>query len=69
MTTRSPALAILALVSAPALAHPGHGHGDGFSLLHYVSAAEHVAILGLLAATVAGLGGWWLHRRRSRRRN
>ena len=69
MSARSFALATLAFVSTPALAHPGHGHGDGFSLLHYLSAPEHVAVLGLLAAIAGVLGGWWLRRRRARRRD
>ncbi|WP_018871662.1 hypothetical protein [Thioalkalivibrio sp. ALJ16] len=56
--------AFLALASSPALAHPGHGHGDGFSLLHYLSAPEHVAGLVLLAVVGGGIAGWWLRRRR-----
>ncbi|WP_018863243.1 hypothetical protein [Thioalkalivibrio sp. ARh3] len=56
--------AVLALASGPALAHPGHGHGDGFSLLHYLSAPEHVAGLVLLAVVGGGIAGWWLRRRR-----
>ncbi len=37
------------LVAAPALAHEGHGHSDGGSLLHYLLEPLHVAaVLGAL---------------------
>ncbi|WP_017943027.1 MULTISPECIES: hypothetical protein [unclassified Thioalkalivibrio] len=59
---------LLALASAPALAHPGHGHGEGFSLSHWLSAPEHAWSLGLLAMViVAGRFARRWQRRRSRR--
>ena len=69
MTLRPLALAPLALASSPALAHPGHGHGDGHSLLHYLSSPEHVwpAAAALLLAAV--IGGAWLWRWSRRRKD
>ncbi|WP_018950892.1 MULTISPECIES: hypothetical protein [unclassified Thioalkalivibrio] len=57
----------LALATTPVLAHPGHGHGDAFSLLHFLSSPEHLWPLGLLMlAIVGGLFGarWYRHRAR-----
>jgi hypothetical protein len=34
--------AITSFAAAPAAAHPGHGTGDGFSLLHYLTEPNHV---------------------------
>lgn len=65
MPLRRLALVPLALAGSPALAHPGHGHGDGHSLLHYLSSPEHVWPAALLLAAVIGGAWWW---RRSRRR-
>lgn len=62
--------AVLTLASSPALAHPGHGHGEGFSLLHFLSAPEHAwpLGLGLLAmAIIVGLFARRWHRKRPRR--
>lgn len=56
-----------ALLATPLHAHSGHGQGgDGFTLLHYLSEAEHVAALVLLPllALVAGVK----HRQQRRQR-
>ncbi|MFO8005407.1 hypothetical protein [Thioalkalivibrio sp.] len=59
---------LLALASSPAVAHPGHGHGEGFSLLHFLSAPGHAWPLGLLAvAIIAGRFVRRWHRQRPRR--
>ncbi len=59
---------LLALASGPAVAHPGHGHGEGFSLPHFLSAPGHAWPLGLLAvAIVAGLFARRRRRQRPRR--
>lgn len=48
-------LCALFIVATPmvALAHPGHGTGDGFSITHYLKEPEHIAWLVLL---VVGVG-------------
>ena len=55
---------IAALYAAPAFAHPGHGVGGGYSLLHYATSPEHVG-LALLALVVVA-GALALTRRRAR---
>lgn len=68
MRMRSSLPILLALAAGPALAHPGHGHGEGGSLLHFLSAPEHAWPLGLLAvAVIAGLFVIRRHRQRTRR--
>lgn len=69
MIPRSLLAITLVTLSSPALAHPGHGHGEGFSLLHYLSAPEHAWTLVLgagLGAAVVG-GAWYLRRLRKGR--
>lgn len=55
-----------ALLATPLHAHSGHGQGGhGFTLLHYLSEAEHVAVLVLLLlALVAGVKHWQQRRQR-----
>ena len=48
-------LAIITATSfAPivALAHPGHGQGSGYEVLHYLTAVEHILPLVIVAAGV-----------------
>lgn len=69
MINRSLLASALVTLSTPVLAHPGHGHGEGFSLLHYLSAPEHVWTLVLgagLGAAVVG-GAWYLRHLRKER--
>ena len=69
MMTRGLLCLSLLSASVPALAHPGHGYGDGYALLHYLSAPEHAPeyAIGLLLAlgVVGGLVvGWRIRGRR-----
>ncbi|MFO7953868.1 MAG: hypothetical protein R6U45_03550 [Thioalkalivibrio sp.] len=57
----------LVLLGAPALAHPGHGHSGGLSLLHLVSSPEHIWPLALGVLVIGVAAGAWLYRRRSQR--
>ncbi|WP_018947317.1 hypothetical protein [Thioalkalivibrio sp. AKL17] len=60
----------LALAASPALAHPGHGHGDGHSsLLHYLSSPEHLWPAAAVLLLAAVIGGAWLWRRSRRRKD
>ena len=51
-------------VPAVALAHPGHGHTDGRSALHYVVEPLHAVVL-VLGAVMMVAGAWSLVRWRS----
>lgn len=65
MMTRGLLCLSLLSASVPALAHPGHGHGDGYAPLHYLSAPEHAPeyAIGLLLA-LGVVVGWRIRRRR-----
>ena len=65
MMTRGLLCLSLLSASVPALAHPGHGYGDGYALLHYLSAPEHAPeyAIGLLLA-LGVVAGWRIRRRR-----
>lgn len=52
-----------AFLPGAALAHPGHGTGDGFELLHYLATPEHLLPAAAGALTMLGLAAW---RRRKR---
>lgn len=59
-------IAITTLVlSHAAVAHPGHGTGEGTDAAHFLTEPVHLAPLVLVAAV--GLLGWRLRRRRARR--
>jgi uncharacterized protein (TIGR03382 family) len=47
-----------ALVPWVAGAHPGHGPGDGWSLVHFVTEPVHGGAGILLAVLVLGALGW-----------
>jgi len=50
------ALVLAALLgSVAASAHPGHGVGDGTSLLHYLTSPLHVGRAMLVLTALAGL--------------
>lgn len=53
----------LVLLASPVvvLAHPGHGSGDGFSVIHYLKEPEHIVWLALL---VVGIGYLYLRARK-----
>ncbi len=46
------------------LAHAGHGHTEGQSLLHYLVEPAHLPFTLATAAVVAGLIIWRVRRRR-----
>ncbi len=50
--------ALSSLVPWVASAHPGHGHGDGWSLLHWVSEPIHGGAGILVAVCVLGAAVW-----------
>jgi hypothetical protein len=60
MKTRWIVLAWAAGVLLPRVAgaHPGHGLGDGWSLLHFVTEPVHGGAGILLAVLVLGAIGW-----------
>ncbi|MEM7723135.1 MAG: hypothetical protein AAF376_12235 [Pseudomonadota bacterium] len=62
---RSTLSALLLLIASPLMAHPGHG--EAATATHWVSDLSHLAVLGLLAALVAIVGGVMLHRRIGRK--
>lgn len=60
-TFRLPALVLLATLSLPALAHPGHGASLAEGLLHPLTGADHLLATlgaGIWAALQAGRSRW-----------
>lgn len=59
---------ILLISSLSAVAHPGHGTGDGESVQHYVTSPLHVGpvLAGLLMMLAVGAGVVAVRRRRAR---
>lgn len=55
--------AISIVLAGPAMAHPGHGDGSGYSLHHYLSEPVHAVGIALVVAFLGGL----LYFRRTRR--
>ncbi len=46
------------------LAHAGHGHTEGTSLLHYIVEPTHLPFTLAAAVVVVGLGVWAVRRKR-----
>jgi len=46
---------LTALLPAAALAHPGHGSGSGWELLHHLTSAEHLLPAAGAAVLLAGI--------------
>jgi len=54
------------LFAGPLAAHPGHGTGDGDSLLHHLADPWHATLWIASAAVVVGLAVLLTRRRRTR---
>jgi|GEM_PF-2214233 len=52
---------LMGLLPGAALAHPGHGMGEGWSALHILTSPIHAGGI-LLAAAVAGVAWRWILR-------
>jgi hypothetical protein len=56
-------LSALSLIPSAVNAHPGHGHEDPWSPLHYLANAQHSFFLWIAVGILALVAGWKLWRK------